>query len=132
LFILPVFALANAGIPISGIDMASVWSDPLVLGIILGLVVGKCLGISAFTWIALKLKLGSLPQGLDMRHVIGLGLLGGIGFTMSIFITNLGFETMDDVLNRAKFSILLGSFIAGVAAFIWFRVIPKSAANDTD
>jgi NhaA family Na+:H+ antiporter len=103
-----------------------------MLGIILGLVVAKCLGISVFTWAALKLNLGSLPEGLDIRHVDGPGLLGGTGFTMSIFITNLNFEAMDDALNRAKFSILVGSFIAGAAAFAWFAIIGKSSTNDSE
>jgi NhaA family Na+:H+ antiporter len=132
LFILPVFALANAGIPIGGIDLTAVWTDPLMIGIILGLVLAKSIGISVFTWAALKFNLGSLPEGLNMRHVVGLGFLGGIGFTMSIFITNLSFESMDDALNRAKFSILIGSFIAGAAAFAWFSIIGKGSTEESE
>lgn len=131
LLVLPIFALANAGVPIKGIGLASAWSDPLVLGIVLGLVVGKCLGISLFTWVALKLGFGSLPEGLTMKHVVGLGFLGGIGFTMSIFIANLGFDSMAQTLNNAKFSILIGSFAAGAAAFAWFSIISKSSEDDT-
>ncbi len=126
LLIMPVFALANAGITIEGVNFGSAFTDPLILGIVLGLVLGKSLGISFFTWLALKLGYGSLPAGLTLKHVVGLGMLGGIGFTMSIFITNLGFESMDDVLNRAKFSILLGSFVSGLGAYIWFRIIDKT------
>lgn len=121
LLVMPVFALTNAGIPINLADLATKWSDMLLLGIVLGMVVGKCLGISLFSWLAIRLNLGHLPAGMNLRHVIGVGLLGGIGFTMSIFIAGLGFANDPDALLGAKTGILLASLIAGFTGFLWLR-----------
>lgn len=123
LFVLPVFALANAGIPINVSALSTLWTDSLSLGIILGLVAGKATGISLLTWIALRLKLGSLSQGLSMHHIIGIGLLGGMGFTMSIFISGLGFTNNPEALLTAKTAILLASLIAGLSGYLWLRFI---------
>jgi NhaA family Na+:H+ antiporter len=123
LLILPVFALANAGIPLEGVELTQIGTDPLAVGIFLGLVLGKCVGISFFTWLALRLGFGSLPEKLSMYHVFGLSLLGGMGFTMSIFITNLGFEGMPEALISAKVSILLASLVAGISGYLWLRFV---------
>ena len=123
LFIMPIFAFANAGIPLSTQMFSGLMSDSMVTGIILGLVLGKCLGISLFAWLAIILKLGRLPGELDMKHIIGIGMSGGIGFTMSIFISNLGFENSPQLLMNAKAAILLGSCIAGIGGYLWLRNI---------
>ncbi len=128
LFVLPVFALTNAGVILSFEHLPQLWQHSLALGVILGLVVGKGLGIPLFVWLALKLGLGVLPRGLDIRHVIGLGLLGGMGFTMSIFISGLGFSGQIEVQEMAKLAILFASLIAGCTGYIWLRFF--CAQND--
>lgn len=126
LFILPIFALANAGVVINMQVISMQWSSTLTLGIFFGLVLGKSLGIALFTWVALKLNFGQLPDGLSMKHIIGLGLLGGVGFTMSIFIAGLSFGDTSEAINTAKISILVGSFVAGVSGYLWLRFTTDS------
>ena len=129
LFVLPIFALANAGIPVDFNSFSTLWKDTLSLGIILGLVAGKSIGISLLTWLALRLKLGHLPQGVTMQHIIGIGLLGGMGFTMSIFITGLGFANTPEALVTAKTAILLASLVAGLSGYLWLRFHTRSTDN---
>jgi len=132
LFIMPVFALANAGIPVSFKTLTSLGTDTLGLGIILGLVAGKSIGISLLTWFALRLHLGHLAQGITMRHIIGIGLLAGMGFTMSIFIAGLGFANTPEALVSAKTAILLASLIAGISGFLWLRFLTGYPGNSTN
>jgi Na+:H+ antiporter, NhaA family len=119
--ILPIFALANTAIVIE-----SGWYEGLghlnSLGIISGLVLGKPLGIMVFSFAAVALGICALPIDLKWKHVLGAGLLGGIGFTMSIFITLLAFEDAN-LVNASKIAILLASLIAGLAGFFWLKVI---------
>lgn len=117
--IIPIFALANAGIPIDLSSFGNIVTSPVSLGIIGGLVLGKLLGIAGFTWVAVKLGITSLPQGLNFKHIVGVGLMGGIGFTMSIFIAELGFAHHETDLLIAKTGILIASLIAGVTGFLW-------------
>ena len=123
LLVLPVFALANAGITIDGSSFLASISSPLSLGIIFGLTFGKCIGITCFCWISQKLKLGVLPKGVTMSHIIGVSLMAGIGFSMSIFIANLGFDDKPDKLLIAKSAIFIGSLIAGVLGYCWLRFL---------
>jgi len=122
LLVMPIFALVNAGIPIDFNLLSTLWTDALGAGIIAGLVVGKCMGISLFAWFALRLNIGQLPTGVNMHHIIGIGLLGGMGFTMSIFIAGLGFANNADALVTAKTAILLATLIAGVSGYLWLRL----------
>ncbi|MCG6860241.1 MAG: Na+/H+ antiporter NhaA [Chromatiaceae bacterium] len=122
LFVLPVFALANAGVPVDVQTLAALATDRLALGIGLGLVVGKSVGITLLTWLALRLNLGRLSRNVTMRHIAGIGLLGGMGFTMSIFIAGLGFANNPDALLTAKTAILLASLAAGVSGYLWLRL----------
>jgi NhaA family Na+:H+ antiporter len=122
LFVMPIFALVNAGIPIGYKTLTTIGHNSLSLGILLGLVAGKSIGISFFTWIVLRLNLGALPQNVNMNHVIGIGLLGGMGFTMSIFIAGLGFDNNPEALLSAKSAILLSSLIAGISGYVWLRL----------
>ncbi|MFO7616850.1 MAG: Na+/H+ antiporter NhaA [Bacteroidales bacterium] len=111
--IVPLFALANAGASFKTHSVTGVVMDPVALGIILGLVVGKSVGISLFAWMAVKTRLVSLPDGLQWKHIIGVGFIAGIGFTMSLFINELAFE--NSVINEvAKKAIFAGSLISGV------------------
>jgi NhaA family Na+:H+ antiporter len=89
--IIPIFAFANAGIPIEWSSFGSIIVHPVSLGIVAGLVGGKLIGIAGFTWLAVRLGFAQLPLGLNFKHIIGVALISGIGFTMSIFIAELGF-----------------------------------------
>lgn len=110
--IVPVFALANAGVEFGGPKGSSVVS-PVSVGIVLGLVIGKPLGISLFSWLAVRTGLVNLPSGVAWRHVLGAGCLAGIGFTMSLFIKDLAFEN-PEYARQAKLGVLAASVIAGV------------------
>lgn len=114
--IMPIFALSNAGVAISG-DIQSILALPVSIGIILGLFVGKPLGILFFAWAACKLKLTSLPPGTTYWHILGLGALAGIGFTMSLFVSSLAFKS-PDFIQASKVSIILASLLSGVAGFL--------------
>ncbi|MEE9330924.1 MAG: Na+/H+ antiporter NhaA [Methylophilaceae bacterium] len=119
--ILPIFALANTGVIIGSTWAQDIMQSTNSLGIIYGLVLGKVLGVTLFSIIAIRLGICSLPERLSWRHLLGAGLLGGIGFTMSIFITNLAFIGEAEVINASKMAILLASFTSGLLGFIWLR-----------
>ncbi len=97
------------------------------MGIAAGLVVGKLVGIAGFSWVAVKLGLTSLPQGLNFKHIVGVALMGGIGFTMSIFIAELGFAHQAQDLLIAKTGILFGSIFAGVSGFLWLYLTSEKS-----
>jgi NhaA family Na+:H+ antiporter len=122
--ILPIFALANTAIILSS-DLGSVLTQHYSIGIALGLIVGKPLGIFALSFLAVKLGICKLPQDLNWKSVFAVGFLGGIGFTMSIFVTLLAFEDVT-IINNAKFVILLSSLIAGVIGFVSLKLTLKS------
>lgn len=117
--ILPLFALANTAIVID-----PEWEKALFgnagLGILLGLVLGKPVGIFLFTWISIRLKLAEKPDGTSWSQLIGVGILGGIGFTMSIFVTILAF-TDKQLVNDSKFAILISSLLAGILGYVWLK-----------
>jgi len=117
--VIPLFALANAGIPVPIASLTEVLTHPVTAGVVVALVAGKFIGIAGISWLALKAGIGALPAGVDFRHIAGVGLLGGIGFTMSIFIAELGFKTSPDHLLMAKTGILLASVISGLCGSIW-------------
>ncbi len=122
--ILPLFALANAGVAIGG-DLMSVLADPLALGVIIGLVVGKPAGITLLSWVAVKSGRGALPAGVTWAQVTGAGCLAGIGFTMSLFVTDLAFN--DELLiATAKVGILAASLASGFIGFVLLsRSLPR-------
>ena len=111
--IIPIFALANAGIPVHGGVMENL-ANPVSLGIILGLFVGKPLGIILLCYLACKIGIASLPNGVSWRHIFGAGALAGIGFTMAIFIANLAFKNSSSDLEHAKLAILVASAISAI------------------
>lgn len=124
-FIIPLFVLANAGVQLHLENLNLLLDDSVALGVVLGLVVGKLVGIFGATWISVKLKIGNMPRGATFKHIIGVGLLGGIGFTMSIFVTELAFSGMEEHLVAAKMGILLASAIAGVLGYSWMKFFVK-------
>ncbi len=111
--IIPVFALANAGIEISGDSLSGALSSDVTLGVVFGLVVGKLAGVSLFTWIAVRSGISRLPRGASFTHVFGLAAIAGIGFTVSLFITGLAFSD-PIVTDEAKLGILAASLIAAI------------------
>jgi Na+:H+ antiporter, NhaA family len=121
--ILPLFALANTALIFSG--NLSNFGQTVSLGIILGLFLGKPAGIWLFSFLSVKLGICSLPGGIRMKHVVGAGFLGGIGFTMSIFITLLAFND-PTIINLAKMAIICGSLISGITGFIWLKITLKN------
>ena len=129
--ILPIFALANTGI-IIGADSLQTLANPNEIGIMAGLVLGKPLGITLICSVVVALGLCRLPLDLNWKHVFGAGLLGGIGFTMSIFITNLAFAGNAGEINGSKMSILLASLTAGTIGFIWLKLFGKPEESDED
>jgi Na+:H+ antiporter, NhaA family len=116
-----VFALANAGVSLNGLSLSGGVTLGVVTGIVAGLVLGKPLGIVLAAFAAVKLRLCALPAGVQWRHTVLLGLLGGIGFTMSIFISNLAFED-SALLSAAKFAVLVASGLAAVVGFFLGRL----------
>ena len=128
--ILPLFALANTAITIEGGGLAH-FSIPLASGIFLGLVVGKPIGITLFTWIAVKLGLCELPTAVNFKRVFGVGILGGIGFTMSIFVSMLAFKD-PSYINEAKLMILVASLTAAIVGFIVLKILLTTKQDYSD
>lgn len=129
--VIPIFALANAGIPVDFAGMGQYMSDPVTLGVLVGLLLGKPIGIFGFTWFTVKMGWAELPAELNMNHVLGVGFLGGIGFTMSIFIADLGFAGLPRDLLMAKTGILLASAIAGLVGFFWLKYHTRDNVSNT-
>ena len=120
--IMPLFALSNAGVTIGG----GSGPDTALAGIIvIALVLGKLSGITFLSWIAVKLRLADLPAGVNFRQITGIGLLAGVGFTMSIFVANLAFPEHPQLLDSAKLGILLGSTLAGAGGYILLRLTSR-------
>lgn len=129
--VMPLFAFANAGITLSGGAEGMVGA--VTIGVVLGLVAGKFAGIYLFTWLAVRSGLTSLPQGMSWRNLSGVALLGGIGFTVSLFIANLSFGSTDAVLlNQAKLGVLAGTVLAGVLGSIVLRCTLPSLPSAAD
>lgn len=122
--ILPLFALANTAIVIEGSWDQSI-GEPFALGILLGLIIGKPLGITLFSFISVKSGLCSLPKGAKWKELSGIGILGGIGFTMSIFITLLAFKGDMHYINESKLMILLASLASGIIGYTWLNYVLK-------
>ena len=125
--ILPLFAFANAGVSLKGVSVSDLLA-PLPLGIALGLLAGKQIGVFSLSWLAVKLGLAKLPTGANWRQVYGIACLTGIGFTMSLFIGTLAFEG-DETLNAVRLGVLMGSLASGVIGFAILRFFCNEAAN---
>jgi len=127
--ILPVFAFANAGVSIRGLSISDTF-HPVPLGIMTGLFLGKQIGVLALCWIATRLRIASLPDGVGWRQLHGTALLCGIGFTMSLFIASLAFEQgSTDYMGLERLGILIGSLVSGLLGYVVLRV---TSANATE
>ena len=134
--IIPIFAFANAGISFAGMQPESIISG-ISLAIICGLVIGKFLGIFLFSWATVKLHLAPMPQHSNWKMLASVAVLGGIGFTVSLFIANLSFDEMGqhglELLNNAKLGIVAGSLLAGIGGFLLLhRFLPKTACDEPE
>ena len=130
--ILPVFAFFNAGVSLAGLSMADLL-QPIPLGIMLGLLVGKQVGVFSFAWLAVKLGLARLPAGVDFRQVYGAAVLCGIGFTMSLFIGMLAFEDSGagEVIVTDQLGVLSGSLLSAVIGYVVLNfVLPRPRSSD--
>lgn len=131
-FIIPLFAFANAGIFLLDTDPATTF-EGVSLAVVCGLVIGKFLGILSFSWLTVKTKLAPMPAHANWHMMASMAMLGGIGFTVSIFIATLSFGTPQQaaLLSHAKLGIVVGSLISGIIAFIWLHLtLPKGIAPD--
>lgn len=135
-FIIPLFAFANAGIFLLDTDPMSA-VEGISLAVICGLVFGKFIGIFTFSWLTVKLRLAPMPAHSNWSMMASVAMLGGIGFTVSLFIATLSFgggsAHMTDLLNHAKLGIVIGSLVSGILGFIWLHyTLPKTAAPDAE
>lgn len=124
-WIIPLFGFANAGVKFTG---GQGLSDPISLGVVLGLVIGKPLGIFGFAWLSVKSKLAKLPPEIQWQQVLGVGMLGGIGFTMSLFTSGLAFQDLAQQ-EASKVGILLGSLVSGVLGAVFLSVFARRRAS---
>jgi NhaA family Na+:H+ antiporter len=122
--VLPLFAIANAGVAVDAGTVSRAMASPVTLGIVAGLVVGKPVGIGIASWLAVRAGVARLPDGLAWRHVLGVGLLAGVGFTVSIFIGNLAFPDGDRT-PESTIGILVASVVAGLLGFLALRLASR-------
>jgi NhaA family Na+:H+ antiporter len=127
LIIIPLFALANAGIAIDFSLLSQTIITPVSMGVMMGLVLGKVLGIFGVAWLAIKLGVAKLPEGSTMNQLFGVAFLGGIGFTMSIFVADLAFAGNSELIFQAKVGILAASLFAGLFGYFWLRLVAKKS-----
>ena len=123
--VIPIFALVNAGIPLEFGALGETLNHPVMLGVMVGLILGKFIGITGVSWLLIKLGVAELPKDTRFTQIAGVSLLAGIGFTMSIFVAQLGFKENPELLLMAKTGILTASLFAGIAGFIWLYVVSK-------
>lgn len=117
--VIPIFAVFNAGIPLQLGTLSETFSHPVMLGVTFGLLFGKFIGITGACWLALRLGIGQLPTGTSFSQIAAVSVLAGIGFTMSIFIAELGFANHPEYLLMAKTGVLTASLLAGLIGFVW-------------
>ena len=129
--VLPLFAFANAGVVLN-LTAGEQVLGTLAIAIASGLVVGKFVGIYLFTWLTIKLRLSALPYGMTWSNLTGICLLGGIGFTVSLFIANLSFGENAALLEQAKLGVLAGTLLAGVLGYIVLHFTLPRASKKTD
>ena len=126
--IMPLFGLANSGVSLAGMTAADL-TEPVFLGVALGLFFGKQLGIFASTWAAVRLGVAKVPGGASWSRVYGVAMVGGIGFTVALFIANLAFGHAPELLNRARLGVLVGSLVSGLSGMLVLRLLPAPAAR---
>jgi NhaA family Na+:H+ antiporter len=128
--VIPLFALANAGVVLSADRVGDVMSSSVALGIAAGLVFGKVIGITGMSWLAVRLGLGKAPHGVRWTHILGASAVAGIGFTVSLFITGLAFDD-PEIVDTAKIAVLLASVVAGTAGYLILRLGTKPGAEES-
>jgi NhaA family Na+:H+ antiporter len=119
--ILPIFAFANAGVPLTS-GLAEALASPVAWGVAIGLLIGKPVGIALFAWLAVASGLAHLPRAIAWRHIGGVACLGGVGFTISLFITELAFGE-GQIAHAARVGIFIGSLLAGLAGYLVLRAV---------
>jgi NhaA family Na+:H+ antiporter len=126
--VVPIFALANAGVRFAGVDLVEAATHPVALGVAVGLLAGKTIGISLFAWLAVRLGLGVLPRMITWRHIVGLAAVAGVGFTVSLFVSDLAFRAhaLEDL---SKTGIFLGSALAGMLGYLILRSTGRTDAS---
>jgi Na+:H+ antiporter, NhaA family len=129
--IVPLFAFANAGVHLSAERLGEAITSPVTVGVVLGLVVGKVLGISGAAWLGLRLRVARLPTGVRFSHLTGAASVAGIGFTVSLFISELAFEDQA-LVDEAKIGILVASCLAGLVGWIVLRAAPSVTEAPAD
>ncbi|MCO5259065.1 MAG: Na+/H+ antiporter NhaA [Crocinitomicaceae bacterium] len=122
--ILPIFAIANAGVNILDINFDVLFNTNVMIGVAFGLLFGKVIGVFGFTWLSAKLKIAQFPTGMNLKNLFGLGLLASIGFTMSLFVTSLAF-THEEYVMQAKIGIFSASIIGGVLGYLVLKRVTK-------
>lgn len=125
--IVPVFALANAGVSFSGDAVSGLFQDDVAMGVAIGLIVGKTIGVFLASILAIKIGLGRLPSGTTWRHMFGLAVCAGVGFTVALFVTSISF-TDAALADSARIGILLGSLVSGLVGFLILRSTPETPA----
>lgn len=128
--VMPAFAFANAGVPLAGFSFEDLLA-PIPLGIALGLFVGKQIGVFGAAWLAIRFGLARMPEGLSWRHVYGVSLLAGVGFTMSLFIGTLAFSDADQQ-DAVRLGVLLGSLVSAVAGYLVLRFAARGETRGTE
>jgi NhaA family Na+:H+ antiporter len=123
--IIPIFAIANAGVTLN-FEFDTLFSNHIALGVGLGLLIGKVVGVVGATMLLVKLGIGTLPDGMTFKNLIGVGLLASIGFTMSIFVTNLAF-TNELYITQAKLGIFVASLTGGLIGYFYLSIISKNS-----
>jgi Na+:H+ antiporter, NhaA family len=126
--VLPVFALASAGVPMSTEQLRAAFSSPIALGVFLGLVVGKVVGITAFSFLAVKSKIAGMADGLTWAGITGVGILAGVGFTVALFISGLSFGD-ESVAATAKVAVLAASLAAGTIGYFYLRFALRDSSE---
>ena len=129
LIIIPLFAFANAGISIDFSSISETFLSPVSLGIIAGLILGKVFGIAGVALLAIKLNIAQLPKGSTLSQLFGVAFLGGIGFTMSIFVADLAFSGNEALIFQAKIGVLSASLFAGVTGYLWLRFFGEKSGS---
>jgi len=129
--VLPIFALANAGVVLNADNLVMALRSTVMWGVLLGLLFGKPLGTTGLAWIASKLGLVSLPRGLSWSQIFGIGILGGVGFTVALFITNLAY-TGSQMLDAAKIGILFASGLSGILGLLFLRLTLPAPSAQTE
>ncbi len=130
--VVPLFALANAGVVIEFSRLGELLTEDVTLGVALGLLVGKTVGVTAFAWVAIRLGIGRMPPKTSWYDMIGMAMLAAIGFTVALFVSALSFDDGSAAADESKIGIFAASLVAGIVGFVWLRMFGGSKVDDDD